>query len=136
MTFQDAHTKVFVLLQAFMLRLPLPVTDFVNDQNSIMDNSIRLINALIDIASFLRLWNQFRLLLECMPYLIQAFMPYDSELLQLDGVHPGIAKRLRQEGVTTLRKLREDDNIEEVVKTCRIEAEAARKVGVVCEGEK
>ena len=131
MSFDDAHTKVFVLLQAFMLRLPLPVTDFLNDQNSIMDNSIRLINALIDIAAYLKLWNQFRLLLECMPYLIQAFMPYDSELVQLDGVNPAIAKRLRKEGVTTLRQLREEVPIEEAMSACRVESSIAAKVGVL-----
>lgn len=131
MSFDDAHTKVFVLLQAFMLRLPLPVTDFLNDQNSIMDNSIRLINALIDIAAYLKLWNQFRLLLECMPYLIQAFMPYDSELVQLEGVNPAIAKRLRKEGVTTLRQLREEVPIEEAMSACRVESSIAAKVGVL-----
>ena len=131
MSFDDAHTKVFVLLQAFMLRLPLPVTDFLNDQNSIMDNSIRLINALIDIAAYLKLWNQFRLLLECMPYLIQAFMPYDSELVQLEGVNPAIAKRLRKEGVTTLRQLREEVPIEEAMRACRVESSIAAKVGVL-----
>ena len=47
--FNDPHLKVFMLLQGFMQRLPLPITDFVNDQNSVMDNSIRLINALADI---------------------------------------------------------------------------------------
>ena len=120
-----------MLLQAFMLRLPLPVTDFLNDQNSIMDNSIRLINALIDIAAYLKLWNQFRLLLECMPYLIQAFMPYDSELVQLEGVNPAIAKRLRKEGVTTLRQLREEVPIEEAMNACRVESSIAAKVGVL-----
>ena len=51
-TYEDPHLKVYLLLQGFMMRLPLPITDFINDQNSVLDNSIRLINALADIAGY------------------------------------------------------------------------------------
>lgn len=31
----DPHVKAFLLLQAFMSRIELPITDYVTDQNSV-----------------------------------------------------------------------------------------------------
>ena len=53
------------------------------------------------------------------------------ELVQLEGVNPAIAKRLRKEGVTTLRQLREEVPIEEAMSACRVESSIAAKVGVL-----
>ena len=45
----DPHIKAFLLLQAHFSRIDLPITDYVGDQNSILDQSIRIIQASIDI---------------------------------------------------------------------------------------
>ncbi|KAI9851546.1 MAG: hypothetical protein M1838_003378 [Thelocarpon superellum] len=39
----DPHVKAFLLLQAFMSRIDLPISDYVTDQNSVLDQSIRII---------------------------------------------------------------------------------------------
>ena len=39
----DPHVKAFLLIQAFMLRIDLPISDYVTDQNSVLDQSIRII---------------------------------------------------------------------------------------------
>ena len=131
-TYEDPHLKVYLLLQGFMMRLPLPITDFINDQNSVLDNSIRLINALADIAGYYELSSQLLLIISTMPYLIQAIMPFDSELLQLDGIDTGIIRRLKQEGISTLRDMRShsENELFTIFENCRIEKKIIEKVKI------
>ena len=42
------HIKSFLLLQAHMLRLDLPISDYVGDQTSVLDQAIRIIQASVD----------------------------------------------------------------------------------------
>ncbi|GKY99048.1 hypothetical protein MPSEU_000860500 [Mayamaea pseudoterrestris] len=48
--FQDPHTKCFLLLQAYLQRAKLPITDYVNDTMSVVDNVPRLLAAMEYIA--------------------------------------------------------------------------------------
>ena len=45
----DPHVKAFLLLQAHFSRIGLPVSDYVGDLNSVLDQSIRIIQASIDV---------------------------------------------------------------------------------------
>lgn len=47
----DPHVKSFLLLQAHMSRISLPITDYVGDQTSVLDQSIRIIQASIDVMT-------------------------------------------------------------------------------------
>jgi activating signal cointegrator complex subunit 3 len=49
--FQDPHTKCFLLLQAHLERAKLPISDYVNDTRSVVDNVPRLLAAMQYIAS-------------------------------------------------------------------------------------
>ena len=49
-SFQSPHTKTHLLLQAHFSRLPLPISDYITDTKSVLDQSIRLIQAMVDIA--------------------------------------------------------------------------------------
>jgi hypothetical protein len=46
----SAHTKVYLLFHAFLKKAKLPITDYINDTKMVMDQSNRIINAMIDIA--------------------------------------------------------------------------------------
>ena len=64
----DPHVKAFLLLQAFMDRVDLPISDYVGDQTSVLDQSIRIIQAAIDILaelSQLATVHQLVTLLQC-----------------------------------------------------------------------
>ena len=50
-TVEDPHTKTNLLLQAHLSRLPLPITDYVTDTKGALDNSVRLLQAMVDIAA-------------------------------------------------------------------------------------
>jgi len=42
----DPHVKAFLLIQAFMSRIDLPISDYITDQNSVLDQSIRIIQVI------------------------------------------------------------------------------------------
>ncbi|PKS08957.1 hypothetical protein jhhlp_003570 [Lomentospora prolificans] len=47
----DPHVKAFLLLQAYFSRINLPITDYVGDQTSVLDQSIRIVQAGIDVLT-------------------------------------------------------------------------------------
>jgi len=82
----DPHVKAFLLLQAHMSRLDLPITDYVGDQTSVLDQAIRIIQASIDVVTelgYLSSTLQFIRLLQCVK---SARWPTDSPLSILPGV--------------------------------------------------
>ncbi|KAK8385131.1 hypothetical protein O3P69_012135 [Scylla paramamosain] len=49
-TFDSSHTKAFLLLQAHLSRLPLPCVDYLTDTKSVLDQAIRILQAMLDIC--------------------------------------------------------------------------------------
>lgn len=47
----DPHTKANLLLQAHLGRVALPIADYLTDTRGVLDNSIRLLQAMIDVAA-------------------------------------------------------------------------------------
>ncbi|KAF1814790.1 Sec63-domain-containing protein [Eremomyces bilateralis CBS 781.70] len=47
----DPHVKAFLLLQAHFSRVDLPISDYVGDLNSVLDQSIRIMQGTIDIMA-------------------------------------------------------------------------------------
>uniref|UniRef100_T1L4H7 Activating signal cointegrator 1 complex subunit 3 n=1 Tax=Tetranychus urticae TaxID=32264 RepID=T1L4H7_TETUR len=50
-TYDCSHTKAYLLLQSHFSRLELPSTDYYTDLKSVLDQAIRIIQAMIDISS-------------------------------------------------------------------------------------
>ncbi|XP_043498023.1 activating signal cointegrator 1 complex subunit 3 [Polistes fuscatus] len=50
-TYDSPNTKAYLLLQAHFSRLPLPCTDYNTDLKSVLDQAIRIIQAMIDIVA-------------------------------------------------------------------------------------
>lgn len=51
LSYDSPYTKVFLLLQAHFSHLPLPNADFLTDTKSVLDQAIRIQQAMIDIAA-------------------------------------------------------------------------------------
>jgi len=49
--FLDPHTKAFLLVQAYLQRAPLPISDYINDTKSVTENLPRLLAAMEFIAT-------------------------------------------------------------------------------------
>jgi len=73
--FGDAHTKAFLLLQAHMCRLPPPISDYANDTKTVLDQTARVLNALMDMSADKGLLSACLGLAEVSQALVQARMP-------------------------------------------------------------
>ncbi|KAI1265819.1 Sec63 Brl domain-containing protein [Xylariaceae sp. FL1019] len=96
----DSHVKAFLLLQAHMARIDLPITDYVGDQTSVLDQAIRIIQASIDVLTelgYLSSCLQMITLLECIK---SARWPEDSPL----SIFPGVPRESLKD-TTALQKL-------------------------------
>ena len=81
----DPHVKAFLLLQAYFSRIDLPISDYVGDQNSVLDQSIRIVQASIDALtelSYLSSCVTMTTLLQCIK---SARWPHDGPLAILPG---------------------------------------------------
>lgn len=82
----DPHVKAFLLLQSYMSRIELPISDYVGDQNSVLDQSIRIIQAAIDVFTelgYLSTCTMMILLLQCIK---SARWPDDGPMSIFPGV--------------------------------------------------
>ena len=49
--FDQAQEKTFLLFQAHLFRLPVPIRDFTTDMKIVVDGSLRMLYAMIDLAA-------------------------------------------------------------------------------------
>ncbi|OAA47791.1 activating signal cointegrator 1 complex subunit 3 [Metarhizium rileyi] len=96
----DPHVKAFLLLQAHMSRIELPITDYVGDQTSVLDQAIRIIQASIDVLTELGYLSSCRQMISLLQCIKSARWPTDPVVSILPGVEPESAK-----DDTPLRKL-------------------------------
>ena len=82
----DPHVKAFLLLQAYFSRIQLPISDYVGDQNSVLDQSIRIVQASIDVLTELGYLSSCIMitLLQCIK---SARWPLDGPLSIFPGVN-------------------------------------------------
>lgn len=50
-TYDSSHTKAFLLLQSHLLRIPLPSVDYLTDTKSVLDQALRILQAMMDISA-------------------------------------------------------------------------------------
>ena len=88
------HAKAFLLLQARMCRAPLPITDYITDSKGVLDNTMRVANALVDVAGSAGHASTATAAMRLVQCVVQGRMPTDSPLLQLPGMTPASANAL------------------------------------------
>lgn len=127
------HVKAFLLFQSHFARAKLPISDYVTDQRSAMDNAVRVIQAMVDIAAnngHLHTALRSMMLLQC---IVQGRWWHDSTLLQLPHVTHDVAAQLETKGIAhvaqiaggsvevfemlaaTLRETASEDNVKEAL---------------------
>ena len=88
----DPHVKAFLLLQAYFARINLPISDYVGDQTSVLDQSIRILQAAIDVFAELGYLSSLKamiLLLQCVK---SARWPEDGPLAILPHVDVDVSR--------------------------------------------
>ncbi|KAI2465485.1 Sec63-domain-containing protein [Annulohypoxylon bovei var. microspora] len=84
----DPHVKAFLLLQAHMARIDLPITDYVGDQTSVLDQTIRIIQASIDVLTELGYLSSCLEMIKLLQCVKSARWPQDAPLSILPGTNP------------------------------------------------
>ncbi|KAH8689942.1 putative DEAD/DEAH box helicase [Talaromyces proteolyticus] len=88
----DPHIKAFLLLQAYMSRIDLPISDYVGDQTSVLDQGIRIIQASIDILAELGYMPACRMMMTLLQCIKSARWPEDHPLSILPNIEPDAIK--------------------------------------------
>ncbi|KAF8475719.1 Sec63 Brl domain-containing protein [Kalaharituber pfeilii] len=100
----DPHVKAYLLIQAFLSRIDLPISDYVTDQNSVLDQSIRIIQASIDVLAELGHLSSCLMMITLLQCIKQARWYNDGPLSILPGVDVLLEKQ-RQSPPATLGEL-------------------------------
>lgn len=91
----DPHVKSFLLLQAHFSRIDLPISDYVGDLNSVLDQSIRIVQASIDVLTELGYLGSCETMISLLQAIKSARWPTDGPLSIFPGVTPDLeSKRL------------------------------------------
>lgn len=106
----DPHVKAFLLLQAHMARIDLPITDYVGDQTSVLDQAIRIIQASIDVLTELGYLSSCLEMIKLLQCIKSARWSHDNPLAILPGVNPDKIKDTTPlQKVSALRKPQLDE---------------------------
>jgi len=103
------HVKANLLFQAHFARAPLPMSDYVTDTKTVLDNAVRVLQAMVDIAADGG-WMPTALgAMRLAQMVTQARWPDDDGLTDLPHVDASVVKTFASRGVTTLRQLQGKD---------------------------
>jgi antiviral helicase SLH1 len=86
----DPHVKAFLLLQAHMSQIDLPITDYVGDQTSVLDQAIRVIQASIDVLTELGYLSSCLQMMALLQSIKSARWPTDAPVSILPTVEPDV----------------------------------------------
>lgn len=103
----DPHVKAFLLLQAYFSRIDLPISDYVGDQNSVLDQSIRIIQASIDLFAELGHLSSCLTFVELLQCIKSARWPDDGPMSLIPGVEVEKERKRLTETNVEPRKTRE-----------------------------
>ncbi len=101
----DPHVKAFLLLQAYFSRIDLPISDYVGDQNSVLDQSIRIVQASIDVLTELGFSSSCMVMMTLLQCVKSAQWPDDGPLSIFPGVDSAKEKLRLEQKNEPLRSL-------------------------------
>lgn len=88
-TVDDPHTKASLLVQAHLGRVPLPISDYVTDTRSVLDNSLRIIQAMVDVCADAGWLDTTLAAMRLVQGLMRGRWHDEDALMQLPGVETG-----------------------------------------------
>lgn len=101
----DPHVKAYLLVQSRMRRLAMPVEDYIQDTITVLDQAIRIIQALIDTAAHLSLISSVVTAIKVLRSIKQGVESTDDNMLQ---ILPGM-KKTKIDGLS-LKNIRAEDS--------------------------
>ena len=107
----DPHVKAFLLLQAYFSRIDLPISDYVGDQNSVLDQSIRIVQASIDVLTELGYLSSCTMMITLLQCIKSARWPLDGPLSIFPGVNTGKERIRAKDGDSQPSSLAQIQNL-------------------------
>ncbi|KAK3147995.1 hypothetical protein QOZ80_3BG0289310 [Eleusine coracana subsp. coracana] len=102
----DPHVKANLLFQAHFSRAELPISDYVTDLKSVLDQSIRIIQAMIDICANSGWLESALACMHLLQMIIQGlWFERDSSLWMLPSMNVNLLDHLKGRGVSTVPAL-------------------------------
>ncbi|KAH9722145.1 DExH-box ATP-dependent RNA helicase DExH14 [Citrus sinensis] len=102
----DPHVKANLLFQAHFSRLDLPISDYVTDLKSVLDQSIRIIQAMIDICANSGWLSSSITCMHLLQMVMQGlWFEQDSALWMFPCMNNDLLGTLRARGISTVQQL-------------------------------
>jgi antiviral helicase SLH1 len=98
----DPHVKAFLLLQAHMSRIGLPITDYVGDQTSVLDQAIRIVQASVDVLAEMGYLSSCHAMIRLLQCVKSGRWPTDPPASILPGVSETIKDDTPLQTISTL----------------------------------
>ena len=102
---EDPHVKTSLLFQCHFLRLPLPLSDYYTDTKSVLDQAIRILQAMIDVTSDAGWLHTALSTMNLMQMIMQGRMITDSSLLTLPHIERRHLRNLEKHGLSIFPQL-------------------------------
>eukprot|EP01027_Heterolobosea_sp_BB2_P026939 GEZU01042062.1.p1 GENE.GEZU01042062.1~~GEZU01042062.1.p1 ORF type:complete len:2174 (-),score=564.16 GEZU01042062.1:67-6525(-) len=102
---ESPHTKAYLLLQSHFSRIDLPISDYITDTKTVLDQSIRVIQAMVDIAAEKGYLTTALRTMQLLQMIMQARWHTDSSLLCLPHLTQDHVAKLAQKDVVCLPQL-------------------------------
>ncbi|KAG7799378.1 hypothetical protein KL929_001455 [Ogataea haglerorum] len=97
----DPHIKAFLLLQAYFSRIELPIADYSQDTVSVLDQSLRILQAYIDAAAELGYLSTVLMLIRLMQCVKQAVWFDEDFIYALPGMRVNDWEKTENDGKYT-----------------------------------
>ncbi|CAG8568952.1 618_t:CDS:10 [Ambispora leptoticha] len=103
--YDNPNAKTFLLIQAHFTRSKLPISDYFTDTLSVLDQSIRILQAMIDVAAEQGMLTTSLHIMNLVQSIKQARWPDESALLTLPGIEQHHVESLVKQGIVSLAQL-------------------------------
>ncbi|PKA61162.1 DEAD-box ATP-dependent RNA helicase ISE2, chloroplastic [Apostasia shenzhenica] len=101
----DPHVKANLLFQAHFSRIEMPISDYVTDLKSVLDQSIRIIQAMIDISANSGWLSSTLNCMHLLQMVMQGLWYKESSLWMLPSMTDHALSLLNQQGIFTVQEL-------------------------------
>jgi len=126
---EDAHFKANLLVQAHLLHLQLPIADYSTDLKSVLDQCIRILQAMMDVSAEKALLSTTLTIQTVLQAIIQARWPDANALWQLpflnENLFAAICRDFAQDLPTLIVRGKEQpDTLRQILKKALPEKDA------------
>jgi len=106
----DPHAKTNILMQARFSKLPLPISDYLTDTKSALDQSARFLQSLVDLAADAGWLNATIQAILFVQMIVQGHWQWDSPFTNLPGITRPIVRVLKNHNIESLPQLMATDS--------------------------